>query len=153
MIERYFVKPSTVDRIRGCWLAPEIERYVEWMASHGYAVRNFYRRVPILCQFAEFAKLHGVPTSNRQHCTSRNSHYIGWPAMDRSVLCQQPNPRSPKRPGTRCGRCCDWRWRVASPPPARASRSHSGIRHQDFCSTSRKSAGCVRRRFINMSIA
>jgi integrase/recombinase XerD len=59
MIERYFVKPSTVDRIRGSWLAPEIERYVEWMASHGYAVRNFYRRVPILCQFAEFAKLHG----------------------------------------------------------------------------------------------
>ena len=60
MIERYFVKPSTVDRIRGSWLAPEIERYVEWMASQGYAIRNFYRRVPILCQFAEFAKLHGA---------------------------------------------------------------------------------------------
>ena len=40
------------------------------------------------------------------------------------------------------------RWRVASPPPARASGSHSRIRHQDFCSTSRTSAGCVRRRFI-----
>src|SRR5437868_1665649 len=58
MLERYFVKPSTVDRIRGSWLAPEIERYVEWMASQGYAVRNVYRRVPILCNFAEFAKLH-----------------------------------------------------------------------------------------------
>jgi integrase/recombinase XerD len=32
---------------------------VEWMASQGYAVRNVYRRVPILCHFAEFAKLHG----------------------------------------------------------------------------------------------
>ena len=31
MLERYFVKPSTVDRIRASWLAPEIERYVEWM--------------------------------------------------------------------------------------------------------------------------
>ena len=40
MLERYFVKPSTVDRIRGNWLAPEIERYVEWMASQGYAVRE-----------------------------------------------------------------------------------------------------------------
>jgi integrase/recombinase XerD len=60
MLERYFVKPSTIDRIRGSWLAPEIERYVEWMASQGYAIRNFYRRVPILCQFAEFAKLHGA---------------------------------------------------------------------------------------------
>ena len=59
MLERYFVKLSTVDRIRGSWLAPEIERYVEWMASQGYAVRNVYRRVPILCNFAEFAKLHG----------------------------------------------------------------------------------------------
>ena len=59
MLERYFVKPSTVDRIRGSWLAPEIERYVEWMASQGYAIRNVYRRVPMLCQFAEFAKLHG----------------------------------------------------------------------------------------------
>jgi site-specific recombinase XerD len=59
MLERYFVKPSTVDRIRGSWLAPEIERYVEWMAAQGYAIRNVYRRVPILCHFAEFAKLHG----------------------------------------------------------------------------------------------
>ena len=58
MLERYFVKPATIDRIRGSWLAPEIERYVEWMASQGYALRNFYRRVPILCRFAEFAKLH-----------------------------------------------------------------------------------------------
>ena len=43
MLERYFVKPSTVDRIRGSWLAPEIERYVEWMALQGYAIRNVYR--------------------------------------------------------------------------------------------------------------
>ena len=59
MLERYFVKPSTVDRIRASWLAPEIECYVEWMDVQGYAIRNVYRRVPILCRFAEFAKLHG----------------------------------------------------------------------------------------------
>lgn len=60
MLERYFVRPSTVDHIRSNWLAPEIERYVEWMASQGYAIRNVHRRVPILCQFAEFAKLQGA---------------------------------------------------------------------------------------------
>jgi len=59
MLERYFVKPSTVDRIRASWLAPEIERYVEWMDSQGYAIRNVFHRVPMLCRFAEFAKQHG----------------------------------------------------------------------------------------------
>jgi integrase/recombinase XerD len=59
MLERYFVKPSTVDRIRASWLAPEIERYVEWMDGQGYAIRNIYHRVPMLCRFAEFAKQHG----------------------------------------------------------------------------------------------
>lgn len=59
MLERYFVKPSTVDRIRASWLAPEIERYVEWMDVQGYAIRNVYKRVPILCRFAEFAKQNG----------------------------------------------------------------------------------------------
>lgn len=58
MFERYFVKPSTVDRIRASWLAPEIERYVEWMQRQGYATRNVYRRVPMLCRFAEFAQQH-----------------------------------------------------------------------------------------------
>jgi integrase/recombinase XerD len=59
MLERYFVKPATVDRIRASWLAPEIERYVEWMDLQGYAIRNVYKRVPMLCRFAEFTKQHG----------------------------------------------------------------------------------------------
>lgn len=59
MFERYYVKPATVDpvdRIVANWLAPQIERYVEWMDAQGYAARNVYRRVPILCQLGEFAK-------------------------------------------------------------------------------------------------
>ncbi len=60
MFERYYVKPATVDRILANWLAPQIERYVEWMDSQGYATRNVYRRVPILCQFGEFAKQKGI---------------------------------------------------------------------------------------------
>ena len=53
MLERYFMKPSTVDRIRASWLASEIERYGEWMDSQGYAIRNVYRRVPMLWWFAD----------------------------------------------------------------------------------------------------
>src|ERR1035441_9073441 len=56
MLEHYFVRPSTIDRIRASWLAPQIEQYVEWMEAQGYHLRNFFRRVPILCQFADFAQ-------------------------------------------------------------------------------------------------
>ena len=64
MLERYFIKPSTVERILSSWLAPQIENYVEWMASQGYAARNVFRRVPILCRFGEFAKQHGAQNLN-----------------------------------------------------------------------------------------
>jgi len=60
MLEHYFVKPSTIDRIRASWLAPQIERYVDWMHSQGYANRSIFRRVPILRHFADFAAQHGA---------------------------------------------------------------------------------------------
>lgn len=60
MLEQYFVKPETVDRIRASWLAPQIENYVEWMHSQGYADRNVFRRVPILRHFADFARQTGA---------------------------------------------------------------------------------------------
>jgi len=30
MLERYFIRPETVDRIRNCWLGEEIQTYVAW---------------------------------------------------------------------------------------------------------------------------
>ena len=60
MLERYYIKPSTVERILSTWLAPQIENYVQWMESHGYVARNVFRRVPILCRFGEFATQHGA---------------------------------------------------------------------------------------------
>jgi len=50
MLEHYFIKPSTVDRIRANAAGPYIERYVEWMLSQGYADRNVLRRVPMCCR-------------------------------------------------------------------------------------------------------
>ena len=59
MLEHYFVKPSTIDRIRGSWFGPQIESYVEWMEVHGYARPTVLRRVPLLFHFAEFARKKG----------------------------------------------------------------------------------------------
>jgi len=35
MLETYFVKPQTVDRIRACWVGAEIERYADWLSEQG----------------------------------------------------------------------------------------------------------------------
>ena len=54
MLERFFLKPQTVDRILGCWLGPRIELYVMALCEQGYSARSIIRRVPILTEFAEF---------------------------------------------------------------------------------------------------
>jgi hypothetical protein len=60
MLEMYFVKLQTVDRIRALWIGPEIERYVTWLAGQGYGRRSVWRRVPLLAAFGEFARLNGA---------------------------------------------------------------------------------------------
>jgi integrase/recombinase XerD len=60
MLEEYFVKPGTVDRIRASWIGPQIEQYVTWLASQGYGARCVWRRVPQLAAFGEFARLNGA---------------------------------------------------------------------------------------------
>ena len=60
MLEHYFFKPDTIDRIRASWIGEPIERYVQWLTENGYAARNVYRRVPILRQFGDFSQHHGA---------------------------------------------------------------------------------------------
>ena len=60
MLERYFIRPVTVDRIRANAAGAYIEHYVSWMRAQGYADRNVFKRVPILCQFGEFASARGA---------------------------------------------------------------------------------------------
>ena len=62
MLEKYFVKPETVDRVRACWIGAEIERYVEWLCEREYANRTVWHRVPMLVEFGEFARVRGVNT-------------------------------------------------------------------------------------------
>lgn len=60
MLEHYFVRPGTVDRIRASWIGEAIEKYVAWLNERGYADRNVLRRVPILVRFGEVARERGA---------------------------------------------------------------------------------------------
>ena len=59
MLEDYYVKPSTIDRVRSSWLAPQIESYLEWLQANRYSRLVVYRRLPLLFHFAEFAQEKG----------------------------------------------------------------------------------------------
>ena len=60
MIDHYYIKPQTRDRIRASWLGEPIENYVTWRHKHGYSARNVFRRVPILMRFATYAQTCGA---------------------------------------------------------------------------------------------
>ena len=62
MLEEYFGKPRTVDRVRQCWIGREIERYVDWLAERGYRPASVQSRVPLLVGFGEFARARGAET-------------------------------------------------------------------------------------------
>jgi integrase/recombinase XerD len=62
MLEHYFVRPVTVDRIRASWLGPAIEQYVSSLAAQRIATRHVLRCVATLQHFGEFARARGAQT-------------------------------------------------------------------------------------------
>ena len=60
MLERYYVRPDTVDRIQASWISGAIEQYVRWLSERNYSEKSILRRVPLLVGFGEFAKGQGV---------------------------------------------------------------------------------------------
>ncbi len=56
MLENYWVERVPIERARACWLAPEIELYVDRLHVRGYADASIRQRVPVLCDFAELAE-------------------------------------------------------------------------------------------------
>jgi len=62
MLEKYFVRPDTVDRVRASWISSEIERYVESLAESGYSWKSVVRRVPLVVDFGEFGRRRGAGT-------------------------------------------------------------------------------------------
>jgi integrase/recombinase XerD len=60
MLEQYFIKPATIDRIRGSWIAPQIDTYLTWLVDHGYGTKSVWRRIPSAFAFGEFARERGA---------------------------------------------------------------------------------------------
>lgn len=60
MLEKYYIRPSTIDRIHESWIASTVEQYVGWMAERRYTDRSVSRRIPIVVSFGEFAKAQGA---------------------------------------------------------------------------------------------
>jgi site-specific recombinase XerD len=60
MLERYFMLPKTIDRIRSSWLADAIEKYVVWLTERRFTASSIVRRVPVILRFAEFAWRRGA---------------------------------------------------------------------------------------------
>jgi integrase/recombinase XerD len=93
MLERFFLRPDTIDRIRSSWIGGAIEQYVTWLTERKYAARTVCRRVPILMRFGQFAWDRGARRSDElpgfvadfvnswlaSHCGPRHSQ----PARDK----------------------------------------------------------------------
>jgi len=60
MLERYYVRPETVDRIRSSWIYDSVDRYVRWLTEQKYNSRSVFRRIPLVVSFGDFARAHGA---------------------------------------------------------------------------------------------
>jgi integrase/recombinase XerD len=60
VLNRYFIRPTTVDRIHASWIGEAIEGYVVWLTEQKYAARNVAFRVPVLVRFGEFTRSSGA---------------------------------------------------------------------------------------------
>ncbi len=100
MLNRYFIRPTTVDRIRASWIGDAIERYVVWLGEQNYAPRNVFVRVPILLRFGEFAK--GAQASSWEelpaHVESFVEAWLSRQGREYSVLQRQAAARSIRNP-------------------------------------------------------
>ncbi len=60
MLERYYIRPDTVDRIRSSWIGQAVEQYVIWLVERQSSSRCVTHRVPVIVRFGEFAKDRGA---------------------------------------------------------------------------------------------
>lgn len=91
MLERYFTKPQTTDRIRSSWLGEAIEHYVTWLADRGYQARTVYHRVPLLLRFAAFTHQRGA--TQIEAVADHVDRFIAWQLTHRAGRRQSPAAR------------------------------------------------------------
>jgi site-specific recombinase XerD len=91
MLEHYFVRPATVDKIRASWIGSSIERYVSWLEEQGYSGRNVHRRVPILVRFGEFARARKA--KRVEHLVRHLDAFVEEWTRQRGVRCKTKKAR------------------------------------------------------------
>jgi hypothetical protein len=136
MLEKYFVKPQTVDRIRALWLGPEIERYVVWLAEQGYADHTVLRRVPLSQSLLS-------PEVRLQSRTYQLMSRLSSPSgLDGGVPFEVGTPRGrwPRRFAGRLSRCWSWWFPDSGARAARTLKIRSLKRCPDSSITSFQSA-------------
>ncbi|MBC8642940.1 hypothetical protein IAG25_39945 [Caballeronia sp. EK] len=135
MLEYYYVKPTTVDRILANVAGAYIEHYVSWLRAQGYADRNVCRRVLILCQFGEFASARGATDGRLRWTTSRPSRITGCRfTVSRAILMSLAR-RSLMTRVIQSDRCWSWRCMAASGHTMNASRSRLNWKFPDLLAT------------------
>jgi len=107
MLEDYYVKPSTIDRVRSSWLALQIESYLEWLQAHPYSRLVGYRRLPLLFHFAEFAqKKRGRDIALESlHKGVRIAVVGATRSQDKDSRC---GTQARSMPSVAYDRCCSW---------------------------------------------
>jgi integrase/recombinase XerD len=54
MLEHYFVRPSTLDRLRSLWLGPAISRYAEWLSDRQISRASAFFKIQTVVLFDRF---------------------------------------------------------------------------------------------------
>lgn len=60
MLEQYFARPESADRLRAMWLGSAFDHYAEWLANRQTSKATALRNLQILAQFNGFVKRRGV---------------------------------------------------------------------------------------------
>src|SRR3974390_347890 len=106
MLEDYYVKPSTVDRVRASWLAPQIESYLEWLEFHRYSRLVVYRRLPVLFHFEEFVQKKGCKDIASCKAYIKEVCRSGWSNMGRMKRLPLQCESIRSMQSVACGRFC-----------------------------------------------
>ena len=126
MLERYFLRPVTVDRIRALWLGPQIERYAGWLEARRASSASVLRHVSTLRHFNHFVCARGVTS-----CEQLLAHV--QPFIDEWMLAKAPSSLSKAARGTvranaqvRISAIVDARFRLIVDGETASSRARRG---------------------------
>ena len=106
MLERYYVRPETVDRIRSSWIYDSVDRYVRWLTEQKYNSRSVFRRIPLVVSFGDFARAHGAESLDVLPRYKNLSSMHGLQSAGGAENPRTGANESAKAFETRSSRCC-----------------------------------------------